>query len=200
LHDKSCRTGDTAGASGKYKRRSVFGSEQFIVSDDQSYATCPAGKRLHRNGKACNVGKYFALKFRAPDSACKAFPIDLFAKANNGPLRTQCLRRPDSSKARQVAVLTKKIRATHTETMRQRIDSAEGKLAYGRRIATVEPVFANIRHNKRMNRFTLRGKYKVDSQWKLYALVHIIEKWAKLRKKSSMKRQKILHLDVQSAL
>jgi hypothetical protein len=161
LHDKS----------GKPKRISVFGSEQFIVADDQSYATCPAGRRLHRNGKACNVGKYFALKFRAPDSACK-----------DCPLRTECLRRPDSSKARQVAVLTKKIQATHTETMRERIDSAEGKLAYGRRLATVEPVFANIRHNKRMNRFTLRGKNKVDGQWKLYALVHNIEKWAKLRK------------------
>lgn len=161
LHDKS----------GKPKSQSVFSSEQFVVAQDQSYATCPAGQRLHRNGKACNVGKYYALKFRAPDSACK-----------NCPLRTQCLRRPDSSKARQVAVLTKKIQATHSQIMRERIDSVEGKLAYGQRIATVEPVFANIRHNKRMNRFTLRGKRKVDGQWKLYALVHNIEKWAKLRK------------------
>jgi Transposase DDE domain len=62
----------------------------------------------------------------------------------------------------------KKMRATHTETMRERIDSAEGKLAYGRRIATVEPVFANIRHNKRMNRFTLRGK--TQSRWPMEAL------------------------------
>lgn len=133
--------------------------------------TCRAGQRPHRNGKACNVGKYYALKFRAPESACK-----------NCPVRTQCLRRPNSSKARQVAVLTKKIQATHSQVMRERIDSVEGQLAYAKRIATVEPVFANIRHNKRMNRFTLRGKRKVDGQWTLYALVHNIEKWAKLRK------------------
>jgi hypothetical protein len=120
---------------------------------------------LYRNGKACNVGNYFALKFRAPDSACKSCP-----------LRAQCLRRPNSSKARQVAVLTKKARTSHTQIMRERIDSVEAKLAYDRRIATVEPVFANIRHNKCMNRFTLRGKNKVDGQWKLYALVHNIEK------------------------
>ncbi|MGQ0801435.1 MAG: transposase, partial [Pseudomarimonas sp.] len=55
------------------------------------------------------------------------------------------------------------------------------RAAYGRRFATVEPVFANIRHNKRLNRFTLRGKTKVDGQWKLFALDHNIEKWAKLR-------------------
>jgi len=65
--------------------------------------------------------------------------------------------------------------------MRQRIDSPHGRAAYGRRFATVEPVFANIRQNKRLNRFTLRGKTKVDGQWKLFALVHNIEKWAKLR-------------------
>ncbi len=37
----------------------------------------------------------------------------------------------------------------------------------------------NIRHNKRLNRFTLRGREKVDVQWKLCCLVHNIEKLAK---------------------
>ena len=44
----------------------------------------------------------------------------------------------------------------------------EGERCYGRRFATVEPVFGNLRHNKRLNRFTLRGRKKVDAQWKLY--------------------------------
>jgi Transposase DDE domain len=42
----------------------------------------------------------------------------------------------------------------------------------------VEPVFGNIRHNKGLNRFTLRGRAKVDTQWKLYCLVRNIEKLA----------------------
>jgi len=37
-------------------------------------------------------------------------------------------------------------------------------------------VFANIRINKRLDRFTLRGKIKVNIQWLLYCLVHNIEK------------------------
>ena len=49
---------------------------------------------------------------------------------------------------------------------------------YSRRIATVEPVFANIRHHKRMSRFTLRDTAKVSTQWQLYCLVHNIEKLA----------------------
>ena len=49
---------------------------------------------------------------------------------------------------------------------------------YSQRLGTVEPVFANIRHNKQLNRFTLRGKCKVSAQWHLYCLVHNIEKVA----------------------
>jgi len=62
--------------------------------------------------------------------------------------------------------------------MKQRIDSEAGREQYGRRFTTVEPVFANIRHNKRLDRFTLRGSAKVDTQWKLYCMVHNIEKLA----------------------
>jgi Transposase DDE domain len=37
-------------------------------------------------------------------------------------------------------------------------DGLRGRALYSKRIDTVEPVFANIRHKKRMNRFTLRGQ------------------------------------------
>jgi hypothetical protein len=40
----------------------------------------------------------------------------------------------------------------------------------------VEPVFGNIRAQKRLDRFTLRGKQKVNIQWLLYSMVHNIEK------------------------
>jgi hypothetical protein len=42
--------------------------------------------------------------------------------------------------------------------MKQRIDSDQGKRMIGARFATVEPVFGNLRHNKRLDRFTLRGR------------------------------------------
>jgi hypothetical protein len=65
-----------------------------------------------------------------------------------------------------------------TELMKRAIDSPKGRQLYSQRIGTVEPVFANIRHNKRMNRFTLRGLVKVNTQWHLFCLVHNIEKIA----------------------
>jgi len=67
---------------------------------------------------------------------------------------------------------------SYTDQMKRKIDSDEGRRLYGRRIATVEPVFANLRHHKKLDRFALRGQAKVDTQWKLYCLVHNIEKLA----------------------
>jgi len=67
---------------------------------------------------------------------------------------------------------------THTARMKERIDTPAGRARYGQRFATVEPVFANVRYNKGLDRFTLRGRTKVDGQWKLFCLVHNIEKLA----------------------
>ncbi len=45
----------------------------------------------------------------------------------------------------------------------------EGTLIYySRRMGTVEPVFANIRSNLGLDRFSHRGRVKVDTQWKLF--------------------------------
>lgn len=160
LHDKSASR----------RRSDLFGADDFRIADDHSHAICPAGKRLYRNGKDCTIGGYRAIKFRAPASACA-----------DCTLRAKCLRKPDTTPARQVALLTRIETASHTQRMRERIDSPTGRERYGRRFATVEPVFANLRHNKRLNRFTLRGQRKVDGQWKLFALVHNIEKLANHR-------------------
>jgi len=91
------------------------------------------------------------------------------------------LRTPEKTQTRQVAFFQGKAATapeSHTDRMKKRIDSPAGRGLYGRRFATVEPVFGNLRHNKQLNRFTLRGRTKVDGQWKLYCLVHNIEKLA----------------------
>jgi hypothetical protein len=105
------------------------------------------------------------------------------AKQDCGPcsLRQQCLRKPDKTPTRQVTFFKGKRPTDKPDVlgmMRQRIDSDQGKQMIARRFATVEPVFGNLRYNKRLSRFTLRGKGKVDGQFKLYAMVHNIEKFA----------------------
>ena len=58
------------------------------------------------------------------------------------------------------------------------IDTPSGRAQYAQRFGAVEPVFGNVRYNKGLDRFTLRGRTKVDGQWKLFCLVHNIEKLA----------------------
>lgn len=60
---------------------------------------------------------------------------------------------------RQVAIFEPKQASAQqaTERMKSAIDSPRGRALYGRRIATVEPVFANLRHNKRLNRLPCAG-------------------------------------------
>ena len=60
--------------------------------------------------------------------------------------------------------------------MMEKIDTMAGRKIYEKRLGMVEPVFANIRTHKRLDRFTLRGRVKVNIQWKLYCMVHNIEK------------------------
>nr|WP_262982418.1 transposase [Sulfurirhabdus autotrophica] len=95
-------------------------------------------------------------------------------------LRLACLRTPEKTATRQVTFFQGKRdpKQDHLDKMKVKIDSDRGKEMITRRFATVEPVFGNLRGNKRLNRFTLRGRTKVDGQWKLYCMVHNIEKLA----------------------
>ena len=158
LHDKRS----------KAKKTKLFGPADFDHDPIAGTCICPAGKALYSNGTNCTFNGYPAVKFRGAQRDC--VPCSL---------RDQCLRKPETTKTRQVAFFKNtSIKNPHTARMRQRIDTAQGRAAYARRFATVEPVFANLRHNKKLNRFTLRGRVKVDAQWKLFCMVHNIEKLA----------------------
>ena len=96
------------------------------------------------------------------------------------PQKDFCMRNPASADkltghGRQVSFITEK-KTSYTEWMRHRIDTDEGRAIYGHRMYVVGPVFGSIESNKGLNRFTLRTKQKVKSQWQLYSLVHNIEK------------------------
>ncbi|MFY9329580.1 MAG: IS1182 family transposase [Georgfuchsia sp.] len=144
--------------------------KDFEYDAQAGICICPAGKQLYQNGSNCIHNGLIAVKFQGAQRDC--LPCEH---------REQCLRTPEKTKTRQVCFFRGKAdpeEESATDKMKRAIDSERGRALYGRRFATVEPVFGNIRHNKRLNRFTLRGQKKVDGQWKLYCMVHNIEKLA----------------------
>jgi len=161
LYDK--RPAPKPAGSGKFR------PQDFNYDAKKNTCICPAGKHLYSNGKHCTIKGRTHHKFSGALRDC--VPCKL---------RDQCLRTPDKTRIRQVAFFHQNQVSPlrHTEAMRRRIDSPAGRALYARRIATVEPVFGNLRYNKGLDRFTLRGQRKVDTQWKLYCMVHNIEKLA----------------------
>jgi transposase len=150
------------------KTRGLYKAADFRVAEDLSHAICPAGKRLYRSGRHCKINGSEAAKFKGAKRDCGACE-----------LRAQCLRHPERTPVRQVAVFLGRLpgkQETYTARMKRKIDTDRGRHQYARRLGTVEPVFANINHARRLKRFSLRGVAKVNSQWLLYCLVHNIGK------------------------
>jgi transposase len=148
----------------KRKGRSTFTTKDFKFAEDLSYCICPAGKRLYRNGGNAFTEGYHSVRFRGPK--CNCLPCHL---------RVKCLRNPQGKGTRQVAFFTGRTdgsKVNYTKKMKDKIDSEQGRAIYSKRIGAVEPVFANIRHALGLDRFTLRGKTKVDIQFKLFSILH----------------------------
>ncbi len=150
------------GTSGLYK------SKEFTISEDKTHCICPAGKRLYRNGGNVIVDGNRAIKFRGRKTDCRICEV-----------RERCLRNPETSEVRQVYFFqgrTAIVSESFTQKMKRKIDSIKGRLVYNRRLGISEPPFAHIRSILGLDRFSLRGKRKVNTQWLLYCIVHNLTK------------------------
>jgi transposase len=154
---------------GRFQQRpdpkpTLFTVSDFSFDPDKQMYRCPQGKELtcHARNQVNRYRTYDVYQARPQD--CAACPV-----------KTRCLSKSTTSR-RYLSVPVNTQPPNLIDAMKAKIDSHEGKRIYGRRLGIVEPVFANICVQKRMDRFTLRSKMKVDVQWRLFALVHNIGK------------------------
>ena len=146
-------------------------SKQFTFSDYQydretDQFICPNGKRLKRLAKPRLHNGKLLKSYASEETDCKYCRI-----------RAKCLRYKDA-KRRHLTYYADASGENISHAMIKKIETEKGRKIYPQRIAIVEPVFANIRVQKRMDRFNLKGKIKVNIQWLLYCMVHNIEKIA----------------------
>ena len=145
-----------------------FQVKDFTMSKDRTHCICPAGKRMYRTGSNIVMDGKRAYKFgcRKTDSrACE--------------YRDKCLRHPERQEYRQVYFFVGRAEGVpekFSEKMKRKIDTVKGRLIYNRRLATAEPPFAHIKSMLGLDRFSLRGKKKVNTQWLLYCIVHNLTK------------------------
>ena len=147
-------------------RPRLFTQDDFNFDPTSNSCICPAGKTLWRQSTSIiSQGKSY-VRFTGYLKDCRFCP-----------LQKQCMRKLPKSTGRQVQFLTNRVQnVSHSDRMKVKIDSPIGRRQYSKRLGAIEPVFGNITVNKGMNKFTLRGQDKVNTQWKMYCLVHNIEK------------------------
>jgi transposase len=145
-------------------KSSLFTTADFSFDPGKQVYLCPQGKELtcYARNQTNRYRTYDLYRARVED--CAACPV-----------KARCLSKPTSSR-RYLSVQVDTQPPNLIDEMKAKIDSDQGKRIYARRLGIVEPVFANICVQKRMHRFTLRTKLKVDVQWRLFALVHNIGK------------------------
>lgn len=167
IPDRKFRTRDKRFATqDRYqpKTRKKFVLQDFTYDETRDCYLCPNGKILKLNLKKYRQDRNIYRRYMADEKDCKLCQ-----------LKIKCFYRKNT-KRRSLDVPIGADETNYSKAMLEKVDSDEGRKIYPQRLAIVEPVFANIRVQKRMDRFTLRCKLKVNIQWMLYCMVHNIEK------------------------
>ena len=148
----------------KVKKHKKFSLQDFEYDEIKDCYICPNHNTLKLLVKQHTRSRNIYRRYAAEVKDC-----------SRCSLRTKCIYRKDAQR-RILDVPIGVEETNYSKAMQQKVDSEKGRKIYPQRMAIVEPVFANIKTQKRMDRFTLRGKIKVDIQWALYCMVHNIGK------------------------
>jgi hypothetical protein len=149
------------------RRRRKFRLEDFRYDESADEYECPMGKRLKLNADKVkrNNGMLYR-RYYADARDCEVCTVREGCISNKGK----------RGKRKCLMILVETVGRNYSKEMAAKMDTDRGREIYPHRMKIVEPVFANIRTQKRLDRFTLRGKIKVNIQWLLYCMVHNIEK------------------------
>ncbi|MGB8990942.1 MAG: IS1182 family transposase [Desulfobaccales bacterium] len=161
IPDRKFRNRDPRFATQKRRQVRRFTLKDFHYDEALDRYICPNGKILKLLVKRVLNHGHLYRKYVAIEKDCQTCP-----------LRPRCIYGA-GAKRKQLSV---PIGVSLSKQMVEKIDTEQGRRIYPQRLAIAEPVFANIRINKRLDRFTLRGKVKVNIQWLMYCLIHNIEK------------------------
>lgn len=146
------------------KKRKHFKLEDFTYDQERDSYTCPNGEKLTLRARHAKIKTKVYRRYGVAEGACDACRY-----------RKCCLKTP-TARRKYLEIDFGRPPDDLLGKMITKIDTEKGKQRYERRLAIIEPVFANIKTQKRLDHFTLRGKLKVNVQWQLFCIIHNIEK------------------------
>ena len=159
-HDRSIKR------DGSKRKKDYFSLEDYVYNPEKDQYFCPTGEYLYKSGKPFEIKGFLYQRYQGRDSKCR-----------DCSLRKKCIRGEGKHIIKQLAIQIKKIKqTTYTQLMKDKIDTIKGRFVYSRRMGIVEPVFAHICKNMKLDYFSMRGRAKVNTQWKLFAAIHNLKK------------------------
>jgi transposase len=144
--------------------RDNYKSDYFAHDKETDTLFCPSGKPMHNIGTSKRKNKSGQVQQITSYRAINC---------NGCPLKDKCYKSKGNRKV-DINHTLKDYKAKVNELLK----SEQGKYHRKKRAYDVEPVFANIKHNKNFKRFNLRGIKKVEIETGLIALAHNFKKMA----------------------
>lgn len=138
-----------------------FTREDFDYDNQTDTFTCPNGDILKLKSTNCS-----------PFRRSKVYASD---NCSHCPLKGQCLTKGKSRRTLHVSE-----HASLVDEMREKMSSPIGKLMARKRAAVVETAFGNIKGNKKLRQFLVRGIEAVNATWMFELAAHNLEKLALL--------------------
>lgn len=140
-----------------------FATEQLQYNELKDEYSCPAGKLMKRIGT----------RQEKKNGLLKTYALYQARGCNNCPLKQAC----HGQKGNRIIHVNHKGRKLKQQA-HERLKTEKGIFYRKKRPADVEPVFANIKHNKNFKRFLLKGIDKTEIEWGLLCIAHNLKKIA----------------------
>lgn len=151
--------------SAEGKRNRTYGLlEDLYYDPEKDRYICPMGQPMEANGESASktsTGFVQHLRHYRPKNC------------NGCPLAAACRPGREGKPLR----INQKLQG-YKATAKSLLTSAEGRIKSRKRATDVEPVFGHLKFNKRMGRYLLRGKEKVEIETGLLAIAHNLAKRA----------------------
>jgi transposase len=139
-----------------------FDRSNFTYNAEEDKYICPQGKDLTFSWTGVHKKNKQKTK------------VYISKSCSGCPVKEQCT----TGKNRHIY---QELRESLRTKARYLLDSQEGKKLYKKRMQTIEPVWGNLKHNKKFKMFSLRGIKKVNGEFLIHCICHNINKIYKQR-------------------
>jgi len=139
-----------------------FKTENLYYNEKDDCFYCPMGQKMKKIGTE---------EKKTANGYLQEMTLYQAQRCNGCPIRVNCHKQTGN----RIINVNHKLRR-YKQKVQQNLLSEQGLLYRKRRPADVEPVFGNIKHNKKFKRYNLRGIKKADIETGLIAIAHNLSK------------------------